>query len=222
MSTAAALFPFKTDPVTGDHPVGNAKSAYGSCKAQCERVARRYQAANKPVVTIYPGMVVGPDDWGESTQIEPAKLWLTKPFPVSDSYTLSIIDVRDIAAVVSVAMKPGRGPKRYVMFGHYLTSSELYDVLCDVTGRELKSVSIPKAVFWLWGKAGDLTRRFGRDLVLTSEAVQYMFESCAGDNSFTESDTGIKLRPIQDSLRDLISWLNQANHITPDQAGQAS
>ena len=67
-------------------------------------------------------------------------------------------------------------------------------MLCEVTGRDLKSVSMPKAMFSAWGRAGDLTRRFGLDLILTSEGVEYMYNTCAGDNSFTEQDTGVTLR----------------------------
>ena len=219
VSTAAALFPFTTDPVTGDHPVGTAKQPYARTKAQCEQLARRYQAAGHSLVTIYPGMVAGPDDWGESTQIEPAKLWLTKPFPRSKGYALTIIDVRDIAAVIVAAMEPGRGPKRYVMFGHLLSSEELLGLLCEVTGRELKSVPVPKAVFRAWGHIGDLARRFGRDLVLTSEAVDYMFNCNAGDNSFVEQDTGVILRPVEQSLADTVSWMRDAGHITAEEAG---
>ncbi len=219
VSSAAALFPFTTDPVTGEHPVGTAKSPYARTKAQCEQLARRYQASGRSLVIVYPGMVVGPDDWGGSTQLEPVKLWLTKPFPRSQGYTLTLVDVRDVAAVVAAAMRPGRGPRRYVMFGHHLSSEELLALLREVTGRELKSVAIPKAVFRLWGRAGDAARRFGRDLVLTSEGVEYMFNTRAGADSFTVEDTSVALRPVSETLSDTVAWLRDAGHISEEDAG---
>ena len=70
-----------------------------------------------PVVTIYPAMIIGPDDWNESEQTKPTKLWLTKPYPRSKGFTISCVDVRDIAEVMAASMRRGRGARRYVMFG---------------------------------------------------------------------------------------------------------
>ena len=219
VSSAAALFPFQTDPVTADHPVGNARMPYARSKAESEHLARRLQASGRGVVIIYPGGVGGPGDYGESTQFKPLKLWLTKPFMRSSGYTMNLIDVRDIAAVIAASLEAGRGPKRYVMFGHHLTSDDLLSVLRDVTGRDLKSVAMPKAMFLAWGRAGDLARRLGRDLILTSEGTEYMYNTCAGDNSFTEEDTGITLRSAADSLADSIAWMRDEGYITAEQAG---
>ena len=219
VSSAAALFPFATDPVTADHPVGSARMPYARSKAESEHLARRLQASGRGVVIIYPGGVGGPGDYGESTQFKPLKLWLTKPFMSSSGYTMNLVDVRDIAAVIAASMEAGRGPKRYVMFGHHLTADELLSVLCEVTGRDLKSVSMPRALFAAWGRIGDLARRFGRDLILTSEGIEYMYNTCAGDNSFTEHDTGVTLRTAADSLADAIAWMRDEGHITAEQAG---
>ena len=219
VSSAAALFPFRTDPVTGDHPVGSARMPYARSKAESEHLARRLQASGRGVVIVYPGGVFGPGDYGESTQVKPLQLWLTKPFLRSSGYTLNVVDVRDIAAVIAASMQAGRGPKRYVMFGHHFTSDELLSVLCEVTGRDLKSVSMPKAMFLAWGRLGDLARRFGRDLILTSEATEYMYNTCAGDNSLTEQDTGITLRTAADCLADAVAWMRDEGYVTAAEAG---
>ena len=219
VSSAAAMFPFQTDPVTGDHPVGNARMPYARSKAESEHLARRLQDSGHGIVIVYPGGVFGPGDYNESTQVKPLKLWLTKPFTRSAGYTLNVVDVRDIAAVIAASMQPGRGPKRYVMFGHHLTADEVLSVLCEVTGRELKSVAMPKALFLAWGRVGDLARRLGRDLILTSEATEYMYNTCAGDNSYTEQDTGVTLRSAAECLADAIAWMRDEGYVTAEQAG---
>ena len=218
VSSGEALFPFSTDPVTAEHPVGNARQAYARSKAKCEHLDRRYQSLGHGVVIVYTALVIGPGDYGESMQVKPMKLWLTKPFPRS-GYTMTMVDVRDVAAVIAASMEAGRGPRRYVMFGHHLTAGELLSELREVTGRNLKSVPMPKAVFSIWGRIGDIAHRFGRDLVLTTEGVEYMFNYCAGDNSATEQDTGITLRSVAESLADAIAWMRDEGYVTAADAG---
>lgn len=222
VSSAAALFPFSTDPVTVDHPVGTARMPYARSKAQSEQLARQLQACGRGVVIIYPGGVFGPGDFGESTQLKPLKLWLTKPFTRSTGYTINLVDVRDIAAVVTASMQPGRGPRRYMMFGHHLSCDDLLVLLCDTTGRDLTAVKLPKAVFAAWGRLGDLGRRFGRDLILTSEGVEYMYNTYAGDDSFTEDDTGVSLRSAGNTLADTIAWMHREGYVTAATAGKAA
>ncbi len=218
VSTGEALFPFRTDPVTTDHPVGTARQPYARSKAKCEHLARRHQSLGHGVVIVYPALTIGPGDYNESVQLQPMKLWLTKPIPRS-GYTMTMVDVRDVAAVIAASIEPGRGPRRYLMFGHTLTAEEILSALREVTGRDLKSVPVPRALFSAWGRIGDVAHRFGRDLVLTSEAVEYMFNYCAGDNSATERDTGIFLRPVTESLVDTFAWMRDAGHVTAAQAG---
>lgn len=218
VSTGEALFPFRTDPVTVDHPVGTAPGAYARSKAQSEHLARRYQSQGHGVVIVYPALTIGPGDYNQSVQLQPMKLWLTKPLPRS-GYTMTMVDVRDVAAVIAASMEAGRGPRRYLMFGHHLTADELLSELRQVTGRDLKSVPMPKALFSIWGRVGDVANRFGRDLVLTTEAVDYMFNYCAGDNSATERDTGIVLRPVAESLADTIAWMRDEGYVSAAHAG---
>ena len=219
LSSASALFPFRTDPVTGDHPVGESDSAYPRTKAECERLARRLQADGHPVVTIYPAMVIGPDDWNRSEQVEPTRTWLTRPYPRTKGFSISFVDVRDVAAVIAAALVPGRGAKRYIWFGHHLTGEQHIAVLGRARGKPIRTVPMPRAAFWAWGRLGDLARRVGRDLVLTSEGYAYIFGACAGDNSFTARDTGVTPRPVEESFRDAIRWLYETGEIDAEAAG---
>ena len=219
VSTAMALFPFTADPVTPDHPVGKPRYPYARSKARCETLARSLQDDGRPVVIVYPALVIGPDDYGGSTQVKPMQLWLSRPFPRAKGYSMSFIDVRDIAAVVAAAMVPDRGPKRYVMFGHCLDAAEHLEALSRVTGRSLRSVSVPKAAFRVLGAIGDLVSKLGREPMVTSEGVDYMFGFAAGDNSGAEADTGVRLRPVDESFRDTIAWMHREGHLTDAQVG---
>jgi dihydroflavonol-4-reductase len=58
VSSYVALLPSR-DVLTPDSPVGAGGPAYPRSKARSELIARRHQSAGAPVVTTYPGAVVG-------------------------------------------------------------------------------------------------------------------------------------------------------------------
>lgn len=219
VSSVAALFPFRTDPVTADHPVMGDTNAYGRTKAACDRYARGLQDDGHPLVIVYPSGVIGPDDWNGSVALQPAIFWLTRGFPVTKGYSGSYVDVRDLARIVTAAMAPGNGPRRYLAMGTHVTAREQVALIEGAIGAEIKKVPLPKPFWWLWGKAGDVGRRVGLDLVVTSDAYDYMFHSKPGDDGPTVEATGVELRPLVESFADTFRWLYEAGHVGAEHVG---
>lgn len=218
LSSVAALFPFRTDPVTADHPVVG-EGAYGRSKAACELMARRHQDEGRPVVTLYPSGIIGPDDWTESINLASAILWLEKGFPSAKNISGSYVDVRDLAEIVAAAMMPGNGPRRYLAMGTYLTARDHHARIEDAIGVKLKKLPTPQPVMWAWGRLGDLTRRIGKDIVMTSDGYNYLFHSVPGDDSATTEATGVEFRPVVDTFRDTFRWMYAAGHVGAEHVG---
>jgi len=218
VSSVAALFPFETDPVTAEHPV-NGVGGYGRTKAACERFARGLQDDGKPVVIIYPSGIMGPDDWNESINLSSYKVWLEKGLPKSKGFSGSYVDVRDLAEITAVWMKPGAGPQRFLAMGTYLTADDQEAVIEEVLGSA-KSFPLPRSLFWVWGKLGDVAKRFGKDLVVTSEGYAYMFNSKPGDDRATTATTGVEFRSVEDTFRDTFRWMYESGHATAENVGK--
>lgn len=217
VSSVAALFPFETDPVTVEHPV-NGSGGYGRTKAACERLARALQDDGRPVVTIYPSGIMGPDDWNESINLASYKVWLERGLPKAKGLSGSYVDVRDLADIIAASMTPGAGPQRLLAMGTYLTADDHEAVLERVLGSA-KSFPLPRSLFWIWGKAGDLAKRFGRDLVVTSEGYDYLFNSKPGDDRPTSAATGVQFRSVDDTFRDTFRWMFEAGHASAADVG---
>jgi dihydroflavonol-4-reductase len=62
VSSYVALLPPEGAVLTPDSPVKQPRGNYCRSKAESERVARGYQDQGAPVVIVYPGGVIGPDD----------------------------------------------------------------------------------------------------------------------------------------------------------------
>lgn len=219
ISSAAALFPFQTDPVTADHPVMGNDEAYGRSKAACERYARSLQDSGSPVVTVYPSGIVGPDDWTESINLSSAIMWFEKGFPIAKGLSGNYVDVRDVAAVVSASLKPGQGPKRLLAFGTHVNAKEHVAALTEATGAKIKTFPTPRWFMWTWGRLGDITRRFDKDIVMTSDGYDYLFNCKPGDDSATEAATGVKFRPVEETFRDMARWMYESGRLKGEKVG---
>ena len=219
VSTVAALFPFQTDPVTAEHPVVGADNGYGQTKAACERYARSLQDAGHPVVTLYPSGIVGPEDWNESINLNAVKIWIEKGFPVAKGYSSSWVDVRDVADVIAASIRPGQGSARLLCMGAYLTAHEQVESMSEAIGADFKSMPLPKPVWWVWSRLGDLAARANIDLVLTSDAYDYIFDSKPGDDSATVERTGVAFRPIVETWRDMFGWMYEQGMVPAKRVG---
>ncbi|GIS34101.1 MAG: hypothetical protein Ct9H90mP5_05500 [Acidimicrobiaceae bacterium] len=65
-------------------------------------------------------------------------------------------DVRDLARVLSRCLTAKQGPRRYGVFGHYLDWPETEIFLESVTGKRLRTITLPNSVFHTFGRFGDL------------------------------------------------------------------
>ncbi len=220
ISSSAALFPYVENPVTPDHPVGTTPTAYGQTKAQAERYARGLQDAGHPVTTFYPTGILGPHDPAGGELMAALVLWITQGLPTG-GMSSGYVDVRDIAAAIVAAMQPGQGARRYLLWGTHATNVEMVAALKAATGRDnVRSFKVPRFFMQGWGKAGDLARKYGQDLLLTSEGFDYMYNFYPGDQSATEDELGVHFRPLEDTVADALLWLHETGKLDGKHVGK--
>ena len=198
--------------LTPDSPVTRPGGTYCRSKAESERVARRYQEQGAPVVIVYPGGVIGPDDpyLGDSNRsiVEFAKSGLTMRGGGP------IVDVRDVAAVLAAVMEPGRGPRRYMITGHYVAFPDLIAMLQQITGRHSRIVAMPAGMTLAAGRVADLMQRLmpGR-LPFSHEGIWINALQPHCDDSRTASELGITSRDLRVTLADTVQWLADQGHL---------
>ena len=219
VSSYVALLPSRA--VLGpDSPVGSGGSAYPASKAASEVVARRHQATGAPVVTTYPGIAIGPNDpyFGDSDFALAMILRNRTPFSPSGGWPIA--DVRYIAEAHTKMLQPGRGPRRYLLTGHYKTSPELFTSLRSVTGRRLPAIPTPSVLARTTARAMDGVQRLTRTRCPFAYQGAWSITGCAGtDDSRTRQELGVMPPPLEQTLTDAIIWMVQAGHLSARHAG---
>jgi dihydroflavonol-4-reductase len=220
-SELALLPPADGAVLTPDSPVGQSGWPYCRSKADSELVARRYQALGAPVVSVMPAAVWGPQDphFGEGAAL--ATNVLRNRYPIVMRGGMHIADVRDLAAVLAAVMEPGRGPRGYMVSGHYISLPDLIRTLAELSGRRIRFVILPRWFLAAFGRAADAVQgRLTTRLPWQGEGIWVMNCAARCDDSKTRSELGLQPRPLRETMTDTVHWLAEVGHITPAQAGR--
>jgi dihydroflavonol-4-reductase len=220
-SELALLPPADGAVLTPDSSVGQSGWPYCRSKADSELVARRYQALGAPVVSVMPAAVWGPQDphFGEGATL--ATNVLRNRYPIVMRGGMHIADVRDVAAVLAAVMEPGRGPRCYMVSGHYISLPDLIRTLAELSGRRIRFVIFPRWFLAAFGRTADVVqRRLKTRLPWQGEGIWVMNCAARCDDSKTRSELGHQTRPLRETITDTVHWLAEVGHISPAEAGR--
>ena len=223
ISSELSLLPPNGRVLGPDSPVPPPPERYAYChtKGIAELVARRFQQRGAPVVSVMPPSLWGPNDphLGEGALL--ARNILRRRIPVLTPGGLQIADVRDTARVIAATVEPGRGPRSYLLAGHYVSLRDVLRTLGRLTGRRFPSITLPRGVMLGIGSLTDaVQRRTQIRLPWSREAIWILNCVARCDASRVGADLGLEPRPIEETFADTVRWLVEAEHVTPKQAGR--
>jgi nucleoside-diphosphate-sugar epimerase len=220
-SELALLPPAEGEVLTPDSPVKQPSWPYCRSKADSELVARRYQEMGAPVVSVMPAAVWGPHDPHFGEGVTRATNVLKNRYPIVMRGGMHIADVRDVAAVLAAVMTPGRGARRYMVAGDYISMPDLIRTLADLTGRRIRFATLPPWFLAAFGRTADLVqRRVKTRLPWDAEGIWVMNCAARCDDSKTRSEFAIEPRPLGETLTDTVQWLVEIGRLTPREAGR--
>jgi nucleoside-diphosphate-sugar epimerase len=223
VSSVAAVWSRRATVLTTDSPPAlDAVSPYPRSKALAEQWVRERQAESAPVTIVYPGGLTGPpagDAVGELA--EGIVSMLKSGFVALSDGGFGIIDVRDLAHVMTTALTSGGGaPRRFMAGGAFTTLPEIGAMLRRLTGRRMPVVPAPGVVFRGLGHLVDGIRRIVPfDTVFTAEAMEVLTLAHPTDDSGVHDELGITYRDRTESIEACIRGLYASGRITSRQAG---
>jgi len=209
VSTMSVIFPPTGDKLSGDDPVQGGGNPYNASKAIAEEYARSMQAKGDPVKIIYPAGVTGPTDLGLNVLAANLAPALQSEIMMSlASGGWCLVDVRDLATAVTGLLSSGSGPKRYVAAGTFMDWEEFHAVITEVTGRDRALIPTPREAL---------------EQMVDAEAVEIMLGIVPGEDEGILIESGLgSWRPVEETLKDTISWLIEEGHLAQEWAPDCS
>jgi dihydroflavonol-4-reductase len=208
----------QTAPIAEDQRVSvrDVIGPYCRSKFHAERYAFRLAGSGAPIVIVNPTLPVGPGDWGRSP---PTQMILDFCLGRRKEYVdaqLNLIDVRDVARGIILAMERGKPGKRYLLGHENLSIRQIFQMLGQICGIPEPRRRVPYGVALAAAYASELvadvfTHRMPRATVtgvkLTRRRMQF-------DATRSMAELGLSPRPVSQSLADAVAWFRQVGWMT--------
>lgn len=202
----------------------DARSPYFIAKTQSEREASRLsQEYGIPMVTLCPGVVLGPYDFGLTPSTREVLDFIHGRQPSFEGGT-NYVHVADVGEVHAMAVTIGDPGGRYIVGGDNLHMRDVASLITRLTGVRPKHMSLTGWPAEMVGAALGLVARFsGISPPFTRELAQdavgrYGYFDC----SATNHAFGIVPRGAEEVLRDAIRWLLFTGRIRSELARRLS
>jgi nucleoside-diphosphate-sugar epimerase len=220
ISTIAVFVPPSGPVLTAGMPLARPRTGYGRSKLEAERYARSLQDDGAPVTIIYPGGVLGPSQPHLDAMPAGLAAALGIAWPVSPGGA-SLLDVRDLGTALARCVEPGRGARRLLLGGHYVTWHDFAD-LCDaLTGVRCRRIPMPGRLMVMLGTLLDAAKKVHPfHYPLTRDAAEVMVTLVPSDDTVALDALDLTLRSLEESVTDTLRWLAAARHLRPARAGR--
>jgi dihydroflavonol-4-reductase len=216
-STESILFsPSSSVPVVNEQvstTLDEMPGAYTRSKILAEQSALQAAASGFPVVIANPTMPIGPHHGNLTPPTLMLQYFLGRRIQFYLDFTMNLVDVRDVAAGLVLAMQRGQIGHRYILGGEDISLRQLLDILSAISGREAVRVPIPAGVAQMTAAimeffADRVTHRLP---AATVEAVRIALRSKALSIEKSRRELGYAPRPIEPALREAIASIPGAS-----------
>jgi dihydroflavonol-4-reductase len=210
-STESILFPSSRGAVSGlDAPLADEMPGrYTRSKLLAEQVAMQAAASGFPVVVGTPTMPIGPHDHNLTPPTAMLRHFLNKRLRLYLDFIVNLVDVRDVASGLVLAMERGQVGHRYILGGESIPLKQILQTVSQISGRRSLHIAVPgviagKAAALLELIADHVTRRPPSG---TEEGVRIALRATALSIEKAKTELGYEPRPIGPALQETIAYL---------------
>jgi dihydroflavonol-4-reductase len=193
---------------TADHMRG----PYTRSKMLAEQHAMQVAASGFPVVVGTPTMPIGPHDHNLTPPVAMLRHFLNKRLQLYLDFIVNLVDVRDVAVGLVLAMERGQVGHRYIFGGEGIPLKQVLRVVAENSGRRNLLIPVPgrvaeAAAGLLELIADHVTRKPPSG---TAEGVRIARRATSLSIEKARRELGYAPRPVEPALRETIAYLLEA------------
>jgi dihydroflavonol-4-reductase len=191
---------------------------YTRSKMLADRFAMQAAASGYPVVIGCPTMPVGPYDHNMTPPTAMLRYFLKRRLQLHLDFVVNLVDVRDAAEGLILAMERGQAGHRYVLGGESMPLRQVLELMADISGRRVRCIHVN-------GKVAEMvtaTLEFIADHVTrrppsgTAEGVRIALRAGALSIEKAQRELGYAPGAVEPVLRETIAHLLDAGRHQPE------
>ena len=182
---------------------------YTRSKMLAEQLAAQAAASGFPLVIGTPTMPIGPHDHNLTPPTAMLRHFLNTRVQMYLDFIVNLVDVRDVATGLILAMENGRSGHRYILGGESISLKRILQLMATIRGRRYVSIPVPGGV----AEIAAAILEFVSDHVThrppsgTAEGVRIALRATELSIEKAQRELGYAPRPIEPALRDTITYL---------------
>jgi dihydroflavonol-4-reductase len=190
-------------------PADDAPGPYTRSKVLADRLAMQAAASGFPVIVGCPTMPIGPHDRNLTPPTAMLRHFLGGRFQFYVDFAVNLVDVRDAAAGLILAMERGKVGHRYILGGETIPLKRILQLVADISGRRGVLIPVPgriaeTAAAILELIADHVTHRAPSG---TAEGVRIALRARALSIEKAQRELGFAPRPVESALRETVHYL---------------
>ena len=181
---------------------------YCLSKFHAEEEVFRLVEEGAPIIVVSPTLPVGPGDRGQTPPTRMSVAFCKGELPAYLDCRFNLIDARDVATGMILAMEKGRTGVRYLLGAENLRLSDWLTILGEEAGQPVPRWKVPYAlalcVAWFSETWADYVS--GKMPMATITGVRLTRRNMFFDPSASLKELGLHPRPIREAARDAVAW----------------
>ncbi|WP_127716331.1 NAD-dependent epimerase/dehydratase family protein [Halobacteriovorax sp. HLS] len=194
----------------------NASEFYAQCKNEAEKLLwKKAKELNLDVVTILPGMIIGPNFYQHTPSTYFFKKLLNGKIPMMLPVSFSYVDVRDVVSAHIKAYETKHSAGRYIACGDLISMKDVMGIFRDHDpSLKLPTKQAPKFLIPLLPCLDAIENKLTGNMRTMTKGVidDYLNGTVQNFNKKKiKSDLGWQARPINETLIDTLNWIKLNN-----------
>ena len=187
---------------------------YTRSKMLAEQFAVQAARSGFPVVIGTPTMPIGPHDCNLTPPTAMLRYFLTSRLQLYLDFIVNLVDVRDVAAGLILAMERGQVGHRYLLGGESIPLKKILRLMASMSGGRRVHIPVRGTV----AKTAAAALEFIADHVTrrppsgTAEGVRIALRATALSTRKAQHELGYAPGPVEPALRDTIAHLLRTAH----------
>jgi dihydroflavonol-4-reductase len=183
--------------------------AYTRSKLLGEQLALQAAASGFPVVIASPTMPIGPHYGNLTPPTLMLRHFLNRRVQIYFDFVLNLVDVRDIASGLQLAMTRGQNGHRYILGGEAVPLGKVLEAMQAISGRKALRVPIPAKIAQIVAAVMEFVADHAthRPPGATVEGVRIALRSRSLSIEKARHDLGYAPNPIGPALSEAIASL---------------